>query len=304
MPLDVRVHPLVVMSVADHSTRNTYQFGSANVMGLLMGQRSGSVLQLVDCFPVVFTETEHSVTIDEENTNQDLKFYRQANPENEVLGWYATRSSVLPAFNAVHQQVTAYEEGPVFLLLNPVEDPNATELPMKVFEAQNGEFVSVAFKVESDEAERLTAVHCAKIAQDDKNDDVSAAQGPFTQISESLRSLNVRVELVAKYLEDVKSGDTKADEGLLREIRGLCNRLPTMDTDSFKKDYMREMNDSLLLTYLASITKNTATAQQVVSNFSKAHAGHNFGGSRRRDGGLGGMMGGLTGIFGGGMGLF
>jgi len=262
------------------------------------------VYSLLETFPLVFEETDNKIDVDLKNAKVDMDLYKEVYPDYEILGWYATRLNISPGFIGAHNQIAPnlcsdFNDRPLFLLLDPVADPEAKELPMKLYEKLNDEFAPVPFQIESDEAERLTVVHCAKVVQDVQEDDVSSVQQPFSQIVKSLDSLNARVNLIARYLEDVKSGDTKADQGLLREIRGLCNRLPTMDTDGFKADYMREFNDSLLLTYLAAITKNSATANEVVSNFSKARTGVSQGGKTRdRDfGGLGGMMGGMFGAF-------
>jgi len=34
------------------------------------------------------------------------------------------------------------------------------------------------------------------------------------------------------------SGQVKPDHGLLRQIAGLCNLLPAIDTDAFKEDFL------------------------------------------------------------------
>jgi COP9 signalosome complex subunit 6 len=52
--------------------------------------------------------------------------------------------------------------------------------------------------------------------------------------------------------------------------------LPSLDTDQFHKDFTTEYIDSLLLTYLATITKGSNQANEVMEKVSVAYA------SRRR----------------------
>ena len=51
---------------------------------------------------------------------------------------------------------------------------------------------------------------------------------------------------------------------MLRQVRSVCNRLPTIDSDKFRADFLTEYNDTLLVTYLATITKSAAMVNDVL----------------------------------------
>jgi COP9 signalosome complex subunit 6 len=55
-------------------------------------------------------------------------------PSYELLGWYACGYDVGETHVALHTQMSAYNESPIFLLINPNGvSPDAKELPVNVF---------------------------------------------------------------------------------------------------------------------------------------------------------------------------
>lgn len=295
---DVYVHPLVVMSMADHSTREHVQKKNPNVCGVLLGQTgasaNGLVASLLETFEMAFTETDGGLELDIATALEDLKLYREVYPDCDVLGWYATRSQLLPKFIAAHRQTYRFgTERPIFVLLNPAIAGDSKELPMQVYELPTDQFSALRFSVESDEAERITLEFCAKVVQEKQEGDVSEVATQFSQTAGAITSLNERISVIIKYLQDVKDGQAPTDQALLRQIRGLCNRLPAVNTDTFRHEYMMELNDTMLLTYLASINKCAATSRTVVQNFNTAFS--NSGSGRVADmdsafGGFGNLM--------------
>jgi COP9 signalosome complex subunit 6 len=304
----VFVHPLVVMSMADHSTRNRIQKDTPKACGILLGQTSGNIISVLECFEMVFTENENSLVPNLEALQTDLNLFRETYPDSDFLGWYTTRSAIESFLVQTHQMLERFSERSFMIVLDPDADADSKELPMNVYELKNltGEdaFEKVPFQVVSDEAERVTLDYCAKVVQEVAVGDVSAVVTPFTLTTKAIDSLSARVAKIALYLEDVKSGAQQPDQALLREIRGLCNRLPAMDTDSFHEDYMQELNDAMLMTYLATITTSSATSRQVVTTFNTAYAGRQRGEQLESSGGLGGIasvmagMGGIGGMMG------
>jgi hypothetical protein len=46
--------------------------------------------------------------------------------------------------------------------------------------------------------------------------------------------LNVRVKLLRAFLRDVEDGKVKATAKQLRDIKSVCNRLPTVDSQTVR----------------------------------------------------------------------
>jgi COP9 signalosome complex subunit 6 len=193
---------------------------------------------------------------------------REVYPDLDVVGWYAT-VSVLDSYLAnIHAELasTIAKTTCYLVVLDPNVGSDAKELPLMVYElSENNTFAKVPFKIESDDAERVTLEHCASITQE-VEESGSQVGTSFTRTIKALESLEERVGLIKMYLEDVKENKVQPDQALLREIRGLCNRLPAVNSETFRDDYMLELNDSMLITYLATLTKSSATSRAVVKS--------------------------------------
>ncbi len=63
----------------------------------------------------------------------------------------------------------------------------------------------------------------------------------------------------------------KKDHHLLRQISSMANMLPAIDSDQFRTEFLSEFNDTLLVTYLAAITKGCQLADDVSAKFNAAY---------------------------------
>ena len=58
-PPEYKLHPVVLFSILDHySRRNDTQ---NRVIGTLLGQKNGDVIEVTNCFPVPHTESEQVI---------------------------------------------------------------------------------------------------------------------------------------------------------------------------------------------------------------------------------------------------
>ena len=93
--------------------------------------------------------------------------------------------------------------------------------------------------------------------------------------------------MLIHYLRLVKSGEMPTDHKLLRQIASICNQLPAMDPEKFHTDFtavstfdlseiycfyssllFQEYNDSLLVTYLSTLTKGAHLMNEVATKVS------------------------------------
>jgi COP9 signalosome complex subunit 6 len=184
----------------------------------------------------------------------------------------------------IHKTLINYNERPLYLLMNPDPPEDAKELPITLFEETisvvgdkaKTEFTKTPYEIFSDEAERITAVHCAKVLTDDVGGSVV---GPhYATLHKAIKMLNQRVKVLLQILSDMDTGKLKPDHRIMRDIKGLCNRLPTMDSREFKEDFLSEYNDDLLVVYLSSITKGTQLIGEVMDKFQVAQQSKRGGG--------------------------
>lgn len=285
--MDIRVHPLVVLHIADHFTRTVQQTGKQRVLGALMGSQVGRVVNIVDAFDIAFDFKDEKTDLkDNKDFNEALRtfeddktLFKATFPQYEVLGWYTTAATIEPIHAAIHKQMKQFNERPLLFLIDQKIDPKARDLPCTMLsevihvsgDKITAEFVPSAYKIESEEAERVTAVHCAKvISQVDTN--TSTVTPHYSALQQAVTTLNQRLKVVHQFLKDTKEGKIKTDHAILRQIKGMCNRLPAANALDFKEGFVSEYNDALLVTYLASITKSANIVNDVVDKFNLTFA--------------------------------
>jgi len=259
----------------------------------LTKRQVGRVVNIVDAFDIAYEFNEKEKTLDLKDNksfiealktfDDDKNLFRATFPQYEVLGWYTTGSSLEPIHHAIHKQMKQYNERPLLFLVDQRIDSKSRELPCTVFnelihvsgDKITVEFVPSPYKIESEEPERVTAVHCAKvISHTDAN--VSTVAPHYATLQQAVTTLNQRLKVIQAYLKDTQANKIKTDHSVLRAIKGMCNRLPTANTQEFKEGFVSEYNDNLLVTYLASVTKSASAANEVVDKFNLAF------GQRRR----------------------
>jgi len=277
----------VVLHIADHHTREYQQQNKERVIGVLMGEQVGRVVNVVDAFELaVRSLPDNTVTVDEKTFEGDLKLFKEAYPKYECLGWYSTGLKLQASDAAIHRTMTKYNERPLYLLFNPKVDNDQRDLPISVYEEvvhisadrSTTEFVPTAFKIESEEAERVAAVHCAKVIN--TLDSGSAVATHYAALVKAIAMFNGRVKVLSDFLKDVAANKIEADHKILRQVKGLCNRLPTMQSPDFREDFFSEINDAMLVTYLATITKSTMQVNELVDKFNVAQSNRTAYGGR------------------------
>jgi len=292
--MDIRIHPLVVLHVADHWTRDNQQSGGTKerVLGALMGEQVGRVVKVLDAIDLVYTVgKDGAIQIKTDVFELDLKLCKEAFPRYECLGWYTTNvgGKITNQEFLIHKQVIAFNERPLLMMFDPKPPADARDLPVVMYEevvhigaSTTSEFVATAFKIESEEAERVTAVHCAKVIGASGTGEGGSIVVPhYITLIKAINTLNTRVRVLRNFLNDVSSGKFEMDHKILRAVKGLINKLPTMDSLLFKEELLAEYNDALLVTYLATVTKSTQLVNDVLDKFNSI-----FTPSRRRGGPL------------------
>ena len=83
--------------------------------------------------------------------------------------------------------------------------------------------------------------------------------------------MNSKTGALLQYLRDVEKGVLPKDHRILGKISSLLNRLPSMSESEFVDDLQAEINDVLLVSYLAALTRTTRTMSECVDKFNHAH---------------------------------
>ncbi|KAJ9456959.1 COP9 signalosome complex subunit 6 [Diplonema papillatum] len=119
-------------------------------------------------------------------------------------------------------------------------------------------FNKVSYVIVSEESERISIDN---VTHGTGNDSIIT---PLKMYRGALIMLRSRVAVVKAYLDGVKAGKHQKDHETLREIQALCNRLPTQTSPDFAKAYNEEYDDSLLITYLSTLTRTAVSLAELV----------------------------------------
>lgn len=283
--LSIRLHPLVILSASDHFARvkmnptadHTAHPKDVRAIGAIFGVQKGRTVEVLNSLELSFTRNENrEIMFNMTAFKQDIDLYNKVYTGHECLGWYATGAAPLEGDMALHKQLMEYNESPLLLMFNP-ESTDVKDLPMAVYQSevhiQDGKpmpvFVSLPFSVETDEAERITVDHAVRV-KEEAGTKGSVLLPQYKSLYRAVSMMSQRIDLLHQFLTDVKSGKVKADQNTLRSVRALCNRLPSMDGPAFGREYLLEYNDTLLLTYLASMTKGVDALNTLSDKFAFA----------------------------------
>lgn len=169
------------------------------------------------------------------------------------------------------------------------------DLPIRVYEetvqvAQEkatAELVKAHFTISADEAERITMIHCAKVIESDRSSSSSSSSllSNHGTLIKAIQSLQSRLTVILKYVKSVERGELAADQGILRDLKAVIQRLPVMDQTSARHALHSELNDALLTSMLSSVTRSSSSLSDLNSRFLISHQAN----KRERHAGLAGM---------------
>ena len=89
----------------------------------------------------------------------------------------------------------------------------------------------------------------------------------LTSVTSSLEALSGRVGTLIAYLEATKRGDVAHDHRLLRQVAAICQQLPVVDRETLAAATTDDYNDSLMVSYLATVTDTTGRISDLSEKF-------------------------------------
>jgi COP9 signalosome complex subunit 6 len=286
--LQLTLHPLVIINVSDHFTRMRCQNngGAPRVFGVLIGVVMGRHIEIANSFEVKVVDGGSGAPAGQvgpelANLRTRLEQYKKTFPKYEMLGWYSTAEKLQDSDLAIHQGLCELVDSLLCLTLDPVLAlaGGARELPITIYESEVHvvdekpimQFVPVPYKIDSIESERIAVDHIAHILPTGDSSTGSAfSQHLGTQYT-AMTMLAERIDVITRYVAAVSSGQVVPDHTILRDVKSLAARLPVLDTPNFGDESMRDFNNTLLVTYLGSITKGIGMVNDVVDKYNLAY---------------------------------
>ncbi len=278
----VKVHPVVLFSIIDHFVHRNE--GQSRVIGSLLGVRTANAIIVKNCFPVPHVETgDDEVSVGKDFLKSMLSLHEKVNPNEELLGWYATASEETGLINqqsCMIQDFYSRECGdPLHLVVDTALQSNV--LGVKAFRSESvnlGELIFAAafhqVKVElaCSEPERISLDLMIKSAQSrfDSSKQLSDSFSIQTEIESmegSVSKLLQVLEEVSGYVDEVVAGRIPADEKIGSRIASVVSLVPRIKPEMFAKSFRKNVQDLLMVLYLSNLTRTQlAVAASIPTN--------------------------------------
>lgn len=255
---EVVVHPVALFTMVDSYERRNED--SHRVVGTLLGMQEDDVVIIKNCFTVPHIETQEEVAFDKEYASSMLDLYQTASPAEEVVGWFATSNDVTGHSTLIHEYYSIECKIPVHLTLDT--QLKSGKLDIKAFVSSplgvpGGTmglvFTPIPVKITYYEPE-LTAVESFAKNKGGSKKPMDLATS-MEHISLSTERLVKKLEDCLEYVKGVLDGSRPADNELGQKLMAVVGSVPQMDPSKLEKMMNDNMQDLLMVLYLASLTK-------------------------------------------------
>ncbi|TMX04045.1 hypothetical protein EJD97_011745 [Solanum chilense] len=301
--LTFKLHPLVLLNISDHYTRVKSQATGADagagssatadspplpprVFGCVIGVQRGRTVEIFNSFELLYDPSTHS--LDRAFLEKKQELYKKVFPNFYILGWYSTGSDAQESDMNIHRALMDINESPLYVLLNPSINHAQKDLPISIYESElhiiDGIpqliFVQASYTIETVEAERISVDHVAHLKPSDGGSAATQLAAHLTGTHSAIKMLNSRIRVLHHYLLAMQKGEIPCENSLLRQVSSLLRRLPTIESEKFRDDFLMEYNDTLLVSYLAMFTNCSSTMNELVDKFNTAYERHSRRGGR------------------------
>uniref|UniRef100_A0A8C5QUJ9 MPN domain-containing protein n=1 Tax=Leptobrachium leishanense TaxID=445787 RepID=A0A8C5QUJ9_9ANUR len=236
-PSVIKVHPVVLASIMDSFERRNE--GTARIIGTLLGTIDKHSIEVTNCFSFPHNKSEDEVAVDMEFSKNMYELYKKVSSTEQILGWYAmgndiTEHSVLiyeyysrETNNSIHMTVDMSLQGGRLSIKAYITTP--MDIPRKPmgYVYYNTERIGVD----------LITKTCSS-----------------TSRSIRLTSDLQQVGSAASHLQESMSTVT-ADNIVGRYLMELVNQVPKISPEDFESMLNSNINDLLMVTYLANLTQ-------------------------------------------------
>eukprot|EP01135_Chromosphaera_perkinsii_P010903 Nk52_evm30s2273 gene=Nk52_evmTU30s2273 len=255
---EVKVHPVVPLSVVDHfSRRNETQ---ERVIGALLGHVKGDVVEVKSSFPVPHNETEEQVAIDIDYCNTMKQLHQKVHPNEQIVGWYGTGADVNVYSELIHGFFDNQCECPVHLIIDT--ELNNNDMGIKAL-------ISNTMGVPSDMAGTLfTPVKCTISYQEDESigadllnmtkDQEDGSINIFNELDQLeviASDLQNKLERLSVYCSSVAQGQISENAKVGKYLMNAVSSIPKIDGTALNQIFNNNVQDILMVVYLSDLVR-------------------------------------------------
>lgn len=281
----VTVHPLVLLSAADHYNRiakNTRK----RVVGVLLGTAIRGAVDATNSFAVPFEEDKGNSDVfylDHNYLENMLGMFRKVHAKERVVGFYSTGPSIRPndlricnliqKFMPKASAATAVT-APVFVIIDVRPDrksiPTTAYHTVEEVDANTSTsseikqtFAHVPSVIGAMEAEEVGVEH---MLRDINDPTVSTVTTLIKAKMSGLASLTEKLVEMKDYLQDVVDGKIKPNQTIISNMQNIVNLLPNLNTDHLVEAIMVKTNDMHMAIYLGALIRSIIALHDLISN--------------------------------------
>ncbi|KZV85515.1 Mov34-domain-containing protein, partial [Exidia glandulosa HHB12029] len=210
----VIVHPLVLLSVADHHARSAARSPHKRVVGVLLGQDNGKTINVANSFAIPFEEDEKDPKtwfLDHNYIEGMWEMFKKVNARERMIGWYHSGPKLRASDQEINELFKRFIARPVMVIVDvrqqAVGIPTDAYFAVEEIKDDGTEtrktFLHVPSAIEAEEAEEIGVEHLLRDIKDSTTTTLS------TRVADqlaSLRGLQSRILEIRDYLQNVASG--------------------------------------------------------------------------------------------------
>ncbi|KAG9045665.1 proteasome regulatory particle subunit [Tulasnella sp. UAMH 9824] len=270
----VAVHPLVLLSVADHHARSAARSSNKRVVGILLGQDNGKTVNVANSFAVPFEEDDKDPKtwfLDHDYIDGMWGMFKKVNARERPVGWYHTGPKMRASDQEINELFKKFIPRPVMVIVDVREDtvgiPTDAYFAVEEIKDDGTEtqktFLHVPSTIEAEEAEEIGVEH---LLRDIKHSTTTTLSTRVQEQLSSLRGLQSRILEIRDYLRSVSKGDLPINHQIIYHVQDALNLLPDLDDPAKTKAFTVNNNDQLLVVYLSSLLRAVIALHALVDN--------------------------------------
>lgn len=263
------MHPVILASIVDSYERRNE--GAARVIGTLLGTVDKHSVEVTNCFSVPHNESEDEVAVDMEFAKNMYELHKKVSPNELILGWYATGHDITEHSVLIHEYYSREAPNPIHLTVDTSLQNGRMSIKAYVSTLMGvpGRTMGVMFtpltvKYAYYDTERIGVDLIMKTCFSPNR--VIGLSSDLQQVAGSSARIQDALSTVLQYAEDVLSGKVSADNTVGRFLMSLVNQVPKIVPDDFETMLNSNINDLLMVTYLANLTQSQIALNEKLVN--------------------------------------
>nr|XP_044631016.1 LOW QUALITY PROTEIN: eukaryotic translation initiation factor 3 subunit F-like [Equus asinus] len=228
-------------------------------------------VEVTNCFSVPHNESEDEVAVDMEFAKNMYELHKKVSPNELILGWYATGHDITEHSVLIHEYYSREAPNPIHLTVDTSLQNGRMSIKAYVSSLMGvpGRTMGVMFtpltvKYAYYDTERIGVDLIMKTCFSPNR--VIGLSSDLQQVGGASARIQDALSTVLQYAEDVLSGKVSADNTVGRFLMSLVNQVPKIVPDDFETMLNSNINDLLMVTYLANLTQSQIALNEKLVN--------------------------------------